>query len=94
MSTSLAETHGWKFNQIGLRVTSMESSLAFYTKILGMKELARMDFETVNIALLAYPGEGDTAMFAREGLLELVQNKVSMFLADMVNMAKIAVILG
>lgn len=76
MSTSLVATHGWKFNQIGIRVSNMEASLSFYTKILGMKELVRMDFDTVNIALLAYPADGDPGMFAREGLLELIQNKV------------------
>jgi lactoylglutathione lyase len=79
-------TQGWKFNQIGLRVASLDKSLSFYTTILGMTEIVRLPMDTATIALLGYPAPapqhdggkggldaGMSALLRREGVLELVQ---------------------
>lgn len=76
-----SSTAGWKFNQIGIRVSDLEKSLFFYQAVLGMKELARMELDTLIIVLVGYPvasEAGGNAMgpFNREGVLELIWNKV------------------
>ncbi|KIY01496.1 uncharacterized protein Z520_03048 [Fonsecaea multimorphosa CBS 102226] len=78
-------TANYKFNQIGIRVSDLQRSLHFYQDVLGMKELGRMEFETVKICFVGYPegaaGPDGTAtgrsFLAREGVLELIWSEHS-----------------
>ncbi|EXJ70293.1 uncharacterized protein A1O5_06361 [Cladophialophora psammophila CBS 110553] len=80
-----SDTSKYKFNQIGIRVSDLQRSLNFYQEVLGMKELARMEFDTVKIWFLGYPedyagtdGSGAGRSFlAREGVLELIWSEHS-----------------
>ncbi|OQV04659.1 Glyoxalase-like domain-containing protein [Cladophialophora immunda] len=77
MSSTTAD---YKFNQIGIRVSDIQRSIGFYQDVLGMKELGRMEFDTVKIWFLGYP-ETDTgagrSFLAREGVLELIWSEHS-----------------
>ncbi|USI72677.1 lactoylglutathione lyase [Sphingomonas morindae] len=79
-------TQGFVLNQTMLRVRDPEASLAFYTEVLGMTLLQRLDFEPMRFSLffLAYLAEGETVpedpvararfLFDRETTLELTHN--------------------
>jgi catechol 2,3-dioxygenase-like lactoylglutathione lyase family enzyme len=71
--------NGFRLNHVGLRVASIEKSVAFYTQVFGMEELARIPLDTVTIAFLGYntPETAKIPLWAREGVLELVAPKVS-----------------
>ncbi len=51
-------TEGYRFLHTMIRVRDLEKSLDFYTRLLGMKELRRKDFETGRFTL-AFVGYGD-----------------------------------
>ena len=75
MADSSTSTQGWKFNQIGIRVSDLEKSLSFYKTVLGLEEINRFRADTVTVAFLGYP-DGGTApekLFRREGVLEVSQ---------------------
>lgn len=57
-----------KIEHVGLMVTDIEKSIAFYTKVLGMKHLRTMPHTNgvIKLAFLAYPDSQDT-------VLELIQ---------------------
>ncbi|RKK66509.1 hypothetical protein BFJ69_g15341 [Fusarium oxysporum] len=59
---------GFRFHHTGVRVADLDRSIAFYSGIFGMKEVARMDMDTATLVFLADP---DTA----GGVLELVYSK-------------------
>ena len=71
-------TRGWRFNQVGIRVSDLQKSLSFYQDVLGLKELVRMDLDTVKIWMLGYPDNArpGASMLDREGVLELVYSQV------------------
>ncbi len=80
------ETRGFRFNHTMLRVVDPERSLAFYTHVLGMRVLRRLDFEEMRFSLyfLARPDEGESIpgdvpgrnrwTFSQRGILELTHN--------------------
>jgi lactoylglutathione lyase len=72
-------TSGFRLTHVGLRVTDINRSVAFYTSVFGMKELGRMGLDTTTVVFLGYPDTADpqTQLFAREGVLELVCPKVN-----------------
>jgi hypothetical protein len=72
-------TSGFRLTHVGLRVTDINRSVAFYTSVFGMKELGRMGLDTTTVVFLGYPDAADpqTQLFAREGVLELVCPKVN-----------------
>lgn len=53
-SPSPSPTAGFKLNHVGLRVTNIDRSVAFYTKVLGLAEIGRIPLETTTIVFLAY----------------------------------------
>lgn len=67
------------FNHTGLRVSSLSTSLTFYTTVFGMKELFRMTLDAGTIAFVGYttPENEQLPSWKREGVLELVESKVS-----------------
>lgn len=72
-------TSGFRLTHVGLRVTDIDKSVAFYTGAFGMKELGRMGLDTTTVVFLGYPDAANpqTQLFAREGVLELVCPKVT-----------------
>lgn len=77
---SEAPTKGFRLTHVGLRITDIDRSIAFYSGIFGMRELWRMALDTVTIVFLGYADSvaAETPLFAREGVLELVCPKVTM----------------
>lgn len=81
-----ATTNAYTFNHTMLRVRDPKTSLDFYTRVLGMKLLRKLDFAEWKFSLyfLAYVPEGtavptDAAAnakytFGREAVLELTHN--------------------
>lgn len=84
--TRPAGTEGFVFNQTMLRVRDPQASVAFYTDVLGMTLLQRLDFAEMRFSLyfLAYLKPGETIpadpaerarfIFSRETTLELTHN--------------------
>ncbi|GFF26188.1 lactoylglutathione lyase [Aspergillus udagawae] len=75
--TSETPTSGFRLTHVGLRVTDIDRSVAFYTGVFGMKELGRMALDTTTVVFLGYPDAANpqTHLFAREGVLELKSQK-------------------
>jgi len=81
-----APTRGFTLNHSMMRIKDPERSLAFYTGVLGMRVLRRLDFEELNFSLyfLDCPSEGAEVpedvgertvwTFSQRGLLELTHN--------------------
>jgi len=80
-----AVTQDYVFNHTMLRVKNPEPSLDFYTRVLGMRLLRRLDFEEGRFSLYflahtkghAVPddtGERQCYTFGRESVLELTHN--------------------
>ncbi len=83
-----AETQDYLFNQTMLRIKDPERSLDFYTRVLGMRLVRRMDFPEMKFTLyfLAFlseeqagevpadDGKRTTYTFGREAMLELTHN--------------------
>ncbi|AUB78450.1 lactoylglutathione lyase [Spiribacter aquaticus] len=80
-------TRGFALNHSMMRIKDPERSLAFYTGVLGMRVLRRLDFEELNFSLyfLDCPTEGQSTppsdvgertvwTFSQRGLLELTHN--------------------
>ncbi|WP_291516410.1 lactoylglutathione lyase [Bdellovibrio sp. ArHS] len=82
----MSETQGYVFNHTMLRIKDPKASLEFYTEVLGMKLVRKLDFAEWKFSLffLAYVPEGqdvptDNAAnakytFGREAVLELTHN--------------------
>lgn len=80
------ETRGFVFNHTMLRVKDPKISLEFYSRVLGMQVLRKLDFEELEFSLyfLAKLEEGDSLApdldnrslqtFAISGVLELTHN--------------------
>ncbi|CAM3820619.1 lactoylglutathione lyase [Vreelandella rituensis] len=80
------QTQGFRLNHSMLRVKDPQKALAFYSKILGMRVLRRLDFEEMQFSLYflanlenADQVPEDTAQrsvwtFNQKGLLELTHN--------------------
>lgn len=83
-----AETQAYVFNHTMLRIKDPERSLDFYTRVLGMRLLRRLDFEELSFTLYflamvpdeqlgSVPtdtGARTTHTFGREAVLELTHN--------------------
>nr|WP_265334989.1 lactoylglutathione lyase [Ramlibacter sp.] len=79
-------TRGFRFNHSMLRVKDPAVSLAFYTHVLGMRVLRKLDFAEMKFSLYflarleredeapADAGERMAWTFGREGILELTHN--------------------
>lgn len=79
-------TKDFRLNQTMLRVRDPDASLAFYTEVLGMSLLQRLDFEEMRFSLffLAFLRDGEAVpedpadrarfIFSRETTLELTHN--------------------
>lgn len=79
-------TRGYTLNQTMLRIRDPEASLRFYTEVLGMTLLQRLDFEDMRFSLyfLAYLEDGEQLpedpderikfVFSRETTIELTHN--------------------
>ena len=80
-------THGFRLNHSMLRVKDPAVSLAFYTHVLGMRVLRKLDFPEMQFSLyfLARPEESSDAVpqdsgertvwtFSQQGILELTHN--------------------
>lgn len=80
------ETQGFRFNHTMLRIKDPARALAFYSQVLGMQVMRRLDFDEMNFSLyfLAHVEEShavpeDVAArtawtFSRTGILELTHN--------------------
>ncbi|WP_341937465.1 lactoylglutathione lyase [Marinimicrobium sp. C2-29] len=80
------ETQGFRLNHTMLRVKDPERSLRFYSHVLGMRVLRRLDFEEMAFSLyfLARPDEDESIpeevsdrtqwTFSQRGILELTHN--------------------
>lgn len=83
---SQSGTQGFALNQTMLRIRDPEPSLLFYTEVLGLTLLQRLDFPEMSFSLyfLAYLREGEAIpedpaerarfIFTRETTLELTHN--------------------
>jgi lactoylglutathione lyase len=81
-----AQTRGFVFNHSMLRVKDPEVSLAFYTHVLGMRVLRKLDFPEMKFSLYFLAklddetgvprdtGERTTWTFGQRGILELTHN--------------------
>jgi lactoylglutathione lyase len=81
-----AETRGFTFNHSMLRVKDPAMSLAFYSKVIGMQVLRKLDFPEMKFSLyfLAHLAEHDDVpvsdhertawTFSQRGVLELTHN--------------------
>ncbi|BES69997.1 lactoylglutathione lyase [Marinobacter nanhaiticus D15-8W] len=81
-------TEGYVFNQTMMRIKDPERSLDFYTRVLGMRLIRKLDFPEMKFTLyfLGYlddrqattvpsdDGHRTTYIFAREAMLELTHN--------------------
>ncbi|KAK9840924.1 hypothetical protein WJX81_000743 [Elliptochloris bilobata] len=78
-------TIGFSFQQTMFRIKDQERSLDFYTRVMGMTLLSKLDFEPMKFSLLFLgmappesvpedPGDRVEWMFGREGVLELTHN--------------------
>ncbi len=88
VETDGAATAGFRLNHTMLRVKDPTASLDFYTRVLGMRLVRRLDFEEMRFTLyfLAFLDEAEAAqvpeadsdrseyVFGREGVLELTHN--------------------
>ncbi|MDX1459212.1 MAG: lactoylglutathione lyase [Marinobacter sp.] len=82
------ETEGYVFNQTMLRIKDPEASLDFYTRVLGMRLVRKLDFPEMKFSLyfLGYLDDRQAALvpqdeshrtaftFGREAMLELTHN--------------------
>ena len=82
------ETQSYVFNHTMMRIKDPAAALDFYTRVLGMRLLRRLDFEELNFTLYflgvvpdaeasaipADPGERNKATFGRQAVLELTHN--------------------
>lgn len=80
------ETRGFVFNHTMLRVKDAEVSLDFYSRVMGMRLLRKLDFPEMNFSLYFLhraidgelipddAGERTAWTFAQRGLLELTHN--------------------
>ena len=82
------ETEGYVFNQTMMRIKEPERSLDFYTRVLGMHLIRKLDFPEMKFTLyfLGYLTDREmnvvphddahrtTYMFGREAMLELTHN--------------------
>ncbi|MGM0571416.1 lactoylglutathione lyase [Marinobacter sp.] len=82
------ETEGYVFNQTMLRIKDPERSMDFYTRVMGMRLVRKLDFPEMKFTLyfLAYlddrqaqmvpadDGHRTTFIFGREAMLELTHN--------------------
>ena len=82
------ETEGYVFNQTMLRIKDPERSLDFYSRVMGMRLVRKLDFPEMKFTLyfLAYlddaeaervpanDGHRTTYTFGREAMLELTHN--------------------
>ncbi|WP_323751474.1 lactoylglutathione lyase [Marinobacter sp.] len=82
------ETEGYVFNQTMLRIKDPERSLDFYSRVMGMRLVRKLDFPEMEFTLyfLAYledaeaervpadDGHRTTYTFGREAMLELTHN--------------------
>lgn len=80
------QTQGFTFNHSMLRVKDPEHSLAFYTGVMGMRVLRRVDFDEMKFSLYFLAKLEDNAQvpedpskrmnwtFAQRGILELTHN--------------------
>ncbi|MBS3804115.1 MAG: lactoylglutathione lyase [Oleiphilaceae bacterium] len=85
---AVPETEGYVFNQTMLRIKDPEQSLDFYTRIMGMRLVRKLDFPEMQFTLyfLGYLDERQATMvpsdeghrttftFGREAMLELTHN--------------------
>lgn len=81
-------TEGYVFNQTMLRIKDPERSLDFYTRVMGMRLVRKLDFAEMDFSLyfMAYlderqaaavpsnDGHRTTFTFGREAMLELTHN--------------------
>ncbi|MBB3140482.1 lactoylglutathione lyase [Halomonas organivorans] len=86
VKTPTGDTDGFRLNHTMLRVKDPEASLAFYSRVFGMRVLRRLDFEEMQFSLyfLAKLEDGDRVpedvdertvwTFGQKGLLELTHN--------------------
>ncbi|MCK0745088.1 lactoylglutathione lyase [Chromohalobacter nigrandesensis] len=86
VETPPTETQGFRFNHTMLRVKDPERSLAFYSRVFGMRVLRKLDFPEMQFTLyfLANLGDDDAVpeepaernayTFAQKGILELTHN--------------------
>ncbi|WP_413568425.1 lactoylglutathione lyase [Bdellovibrio sp. HCB117] len=82
----MSETKGYVFNHTMMRIKDPKASLEFYTNVLGMKLVRKLDFAEWKFSLffLAYVPEGETVpseneanakyTFGRQAVLELTHN--------------------
>ncbi|KYG61885.1 lactoylglutathione lyase [Bdellovibrio bacteriovorus] len=82
----MSETKGYVFNHTMMRIKDPKASLEFYTNILGMKLVRKLDFAEWKFSLffLAYVPEGENVpseneanakyTFGRQAVLELTHN--------------------
>ncbi|MBR9872454.1 MAG: lactoylglutathione lyase [Gammaproteobacteria bacterium] len=82
------ETEGYVFNQTMLRIKDPERSLDFYSRVMGMRLVRKLDFPEMKFTLyfMAYlddaeaervpadDGQRTTYTFGREAMLELTHN--------------------
>lgn len=91
-------TRGFRLNHSMLRVNDPTVSLAFYTHVLGMRVLRKLDFPEMKFSLYfrarpeeergAVPqdqGERTVWTFRQQGILELTQNWARFALASMMD---------
>ena len=81
-----AATRGFTFNHSMLRVKDPKVSLAFYSRVLGMRVLRKLDFPEMKFSLYFLartedkgevpqdPGERTQWTFRQQGILELTHN--------------------
>jgi len=76
------ETAGYRFNHTMLRVKDPKVSIAFYTEVIGMDLIEKLEFSDFTLYFFAFDHTGGKATDAekkegrinREGILELTHN--------------------